>query len=261
MSSTGKRSSTKWLLRDPSPDAQVRLFCIPYSGCGASMYRQWPQFVGDIEICPVQLPGRENRLRETAHATYQAMGDDLADALLPYLDRPYGLFGHCGSALGAYETAVRIAERGYPNPARVFVSSQVAPHDGPCGRFLGMTDAELLDELRVLTTKLGGTPVQSLLELQLGVLVADIDANKLYHVAEPARLPGPLTAIGWTRDVEVLHTTMTGWPVCGDTTYELLDGEHYTFTEAPPALLDVFAAGLATPATADGQAVAAVSAP
>ncbi|MDI1460730.1 thioesterase domain-containing protein [Catellatospora sp. KI3] len=258
MSSTRGRSSTKWLLRDPSPDAKVRLFCIPYSGCGASMYRQWPQFVGDIEICPVQLPGRENRLRESAHPTYQAMGDDLADALLPYLDRPYGLFGHCGSALGAYETAVRIAERGYPNPARVFVSSQLAPQDGPGGRFLEMTDAELLDELAKLTVKLGGTPVPSLLELQLGVLVGDIDANKLYHVAQPARLPGPLTAIGWTRDVEVLHTAMGGWPVCGDTTYELLDGEHYTFTEAPPSLLEVFAAGLAVPGD---RAVPAVSAP
>jgi surfactin synthase thioesterase subunit len=249
MSSTGKRSSTKWLLREPSLDARVRLFCIPYSGCGASMYRQWPQFIGDIEICPVQLPGRENRLRETPHPTYQAMGDDLADALLPYLDRPYGIFGHCGSALGAYETAVRIAERGYPDPARVFVSSQVAPHEGPCGRFLGMTDAELLEELRLLTIKLGGTPVQSLLELSLGVLVADIEANKLYHVEHPTRLPGPITAIGWAGDVEVLHTTMSGWPACGDTTYELLEGEHYTFTEAPQPLLDVFAAGLATSQT------------
>lgn len=247
--STTKRSSSPWLLRDPGPDADARLFCIPYSGCGASMYRQWPRFVGGIEICPVQLPGRENRLRETAHATYQAMADDLAEGLRPYLaDRPYALFGHCGSALGAYETAVRISERGYPGPARLFVSSQVAPHEGPCGRFLGMTDAELLDELRRLTIKLGGTPVDSLLELSLGVLRADIDANKLYHVAEPPRLPLPLTAIGWASDVEVPYTTMTGWPVCGETDFELLEGEHYTFTEAPPALLDVFARGLgATP--------------
>lgn len=244
MSSIRNRSSTKWLLRDPSPDAPIRLFCIPYSGCGASMYRQWPQFVEGIEICPVQLPGRENRLRESPHPTYQAMADDLADALLPYLDRPYGLFGHCGSALGAYETAARIAERGYPDPVRVFVSSQVAPHDGPCGRFLSMTDAELLDELRRLVVKLGGRPVDSLLELSLGVLRADLEANKLYHLADPPRLPGPLTAIGWTRDTEVLHTTMTGWPVCGETTFELLDGEHYTFTEAPPGLLAIFARDL-----------------
>ncbi|MFH9403855.1 thioesterase II family protein [Streptomyces sp. NPDC017638] len=243
---TSVRPRTKWFLREPSPRARARLFVIPYSGCGASMYRQWPEFLDDgVEVCAVQLPGRENRLREQPHATYEAMADDLAEALLPYLDRPYGLFGHCGSALGAYETAVRIVGRGHPAPARLFVSSQVAPQDGPCGRFLGMTDEELLDELGRLVVELGGKPVRSLLELSLGVLRADIEANKLYHVAEPARLPCPITAIGWRQDVEVPYTTMGGWPVCGDTTDVLLDGRHYTFTGAPEPLRRVLAAGLA----------------
>lgn len=239
------RPSTKWFLREPNPRAAARLFLIPYSGCGASMYRQWPEFLEDgVEVCAVQLPGRESRLREDPHATYEAMADDLAEALLPYLDRPYGLFGHCGAALGAYETAVRLVERGRPAPARLFVSSQVAPQDGPCGRFLGMTDEELLDELGALVTRLGGKPVRSLLELSLGVLRADIDANKRYHVAEPTRLPCPITVIGWDRDVEVPHRTMTGWPSCGDTTEVLLDGEHYTFTGAPQPLRGLLSAGL-----------------
>lgn len=236
------RPRTTWFLRDPDPRATARLFCIPYSGCGASMYRQWPERLDNgVEICAVQLPGRENRLREQPHATYEAMADDLAEALRPYLDRPYGLFGHCGSALGAYETAVRIVERGQPAPARLFVSSQVAPQDGPCGRYLGMTDEELLDELGLLVVRLGGKPVRSLLELSLGVLRADIDANKRYHVAEPPRLPCPITTIGWRQDVEVPHTTMGGWSVCGDTTEVLLDGEHYTFTGAPEPLRRVLA--------------------
>jgi surfactin synthase thioesterase subunit len=234
-----------WFLREPSPEARARLFCIPYSGCGASMYRVWPRFIGDVEICAVQLPGRENRVREPFHATYQLMADDLADALLPYLDRPYGLFGHCGAALGAYETAVRIVARGYREPERLFVSSQVAPQDGPSGRFLQMTDEELLEELGHLVVKLGGKPVRTLLELSLRVLRADLDANRRYHISDPAFLPCPITAIGWTRDIEVPHTTMTGWPRCGRTDVETLDGEHYTFTEAPSDLMAVLAKGLA----------------
>lgn len=237
---THDRAPAKWLLREPSPDAAARLFCIPYSGCGASMYRQWPQFIGAIEICAVQLPGRENRLREQPHASYEAMADDLAEALLPYLDRPYGLFGHCGSALGAYETAVRISQRGHRLPTRVFVSSQLAPQDGPGGRFLTMSEDELLEELGRLVVKLGGKPVRSLLELSLGVLCADLDANRRYHVPDPTYLPCPLTAIGWRGDREVEHTLMTGWPRCGETTVELLDGEHYTFTEAPERLMALF---------------------
>lgn len=239
---------TRWLLREPSPDAALRVFPIPYSGCGASMYRRWPRFVGDIEVCPLQLPGRENRSREPSATSYPELADALAEALVPYLDRPYGLFGHCGSALAGYETAVRLTQCGHPPPTRLFVSSQVAPHEGPFGRFLGMTDAELVDELRQLVIQMGGTPVDSLLELSLGVLRADVEANKNYHVPDPVQLPVPITAIGWTGDVEVPHQLMTGWSRCGATTVELLTGEHYTFTEAPAALLALIARDLGAPA-------------
>lgn len=247
---TERPSSSPWLLREPSADSPARLFCVPYSGCGASMYRRWPRFADGVEICPVQLPGRENRIRERPHETYQALADDLADGLLPYLDRPYGLFGHCGAALAAYETAVRLVERGYRLPTRLFLSSQVAPQDGPRGRFLGLTDAELREEIGQLTVQLGGEPVPSLIDLTLGILREDIEANKRYHLPDPPRLPVALTALGWSGDFEVPHATMGGWDRCGDTVFDVLEGEHYTFTEAPAALLDRFTAGL-LPTTAD----------
>lgn len=233
--------SGKWFLRRPAQDVAGRLFCLPYSGCGATMYRAWPERVGELGICPVQLPGRENRMRERPHLTYQALADDLADALLPYMDRRYALFGHCGSALAAYETAVRITERGYPLPARVFVSSEVAPQDGPYGRFLSMTDEELAGELRALMTQMGGTPRPDLIDLALEVLRADVEANKRYHINEPTVLPCPLTAIGWSRDWGVEPQLMAGWSACGATTFELLDGDHYRFLVAPSDLMDLLA--------------------
>ncbi|MER7047182.1 thioesterase II family protein [Streptomyces jumonjinensis] len=238
------RTRNKWFLREPSPVAPARLFCLPYSGCGASMYRHWPSSAEGVEICPVQLPGRENRMREPAYSTYESMADDLSEALLPYLDRPYGLFGHCGSALAAYETAVRLVEKGYPAPTRVFVSSEAAPQDGPYGRFLEMTDDELAAELRQLVAELGGTLEPSLLALYLGVLRNDVDMNKRYHVAEPVRLPCPITAIGWTGDTGIPPSLMSGWPACGETAFELLDGGHYRFIEAPEELMAVLVADL-----------------
>ncbi|MEV7780725.1 thioesterase domain-containing protein [Kitasatospora sp. NPDC088351] len=240
------RTRNKWFLREPSPVAPARLFCLPYSGCGASMYRHWPSTVDGVEICPVQLPGRENRMREPAYSTYEAMADDLGEALRPYLDRPYALFGHCGSALAAYETAVRLVQRGCPAPARVFVSAEVAPQDGPYGRFLDLTDDELAAELRQLVAELGGTLEPSLLELYLGVLRNDVDMNKRYHVAEPVRLPCPVTAIGWTGDTGIPPSLMAGWSACGQTAFELLDGGHYRFIEAPGELLALLVADLAS---------------
>jgi surfactin synthase thioesterase subunit len=208
------------------------------------MYRHWPTFIEGIELCPIQLPGRESRMRESAHTTYESLADALADALEPYLDRPYALFGHCGSALAAYETSVRLVERDYPQPAALFVSSEVAPQDGPYGRFLQMTDAELAEELRKLVIEMGGTPHPQLLDMLLGVLRIDVDANKQYHIPDPVKLPCPIVSIGWRGDNGVLPELMSGWTQCGETTFELLDGDHYAFLDAPEPLLSLIATRL-----------------
>src|SRR4051794_36104147 len=103
-----------WLPNEPSPSVEARIFCIPYSGCGASMFRKWPDEYQGIELCRLQPPGRENRFSEPVLGTYQEMAASLADALEPYLDRGrYSIFGHCGSALAAYEAAAELSRRGW----------------------------------------------------------------------------------------------------------------------------------------------------
>jgi surfactin synthase thioesterase subunit len=226
----------RWFLRPPQATATARLFCLPYSGCGASMYRQWPSQLDGLEICPIQLPGRENRLREKPHATYQELAADVIDAITPYLDRPFGFFGHCGSALSSYEIAVQLARRSGPLPTCVFVSSQVAPQDGPYGTYLDMDDAELADEVRRLIRLMGGEPREDLVEVSLEVMRADVDANARYRVAEPYRLPCRISAVGWREDVNVPADLMTGWVDCGDTVHRLLPGSHFTFLDAPDEL-------------------------
>lgn len=230
----------KWLLREPSSDAKARLFCIPYSGCGASMYRQWPRLIDTIEICPVQLPGRENRMREPAYGTYEEMADGLTEGLAPYLDRPFGFFGQCGAALAAVETTIRLAERRLPLPNRLFLSSQVAPHDPPYGRLLRMTTDQLRDELRRLFAELGANPPEELLDLSHGILIKDMEATRKYRHDQPVKLPVPITAIGWTGDIDVPAELIKGWSDYAPTTFEILEGVHYTFLEAPPALQEVF---------------------
>src|SRR3990172_3116030 len=55
---------TSWLhRRRPNPDAALRLFCFPYAGAGASLFRAWGNaFPPEVDVCSVQLPGRETRL-------------------------------------------------------------------------------------------------------------------------------------------------------------------------------------------------------
>jgi surfactin synthase thioesterase subunit len=234
----------RWLPREPSPAVTGRIFLIPYSGCGAGMYRQWPRQRDGVEFLPIELPGHETRFAEPNFESYQELAKTMAVGLEPYLDLPFGFFGHCGSALAAYEVSAELIRAGMPAPARLFVSSEVAPQDGPAGRFLSMDNAELGAELQKLILELGGRPNRELISLYLEVLRVDVETNKRYIMPDPFRLSCPITAIGWTEDDEIPYATMGGWARCGDTTSVLLEGRHHRFIEAPPDLLELMCSGL-----------------
>jgi surfactin synthase thioesterase subunit len=234
----------QWLTRRPSPAYGARAFLVPYAGCGAGLYRNWPRAAGGVEFVPVELPGRETRLGEPVAATFEELAAGMVDALRPYLDVPYAFFGHCWSALVAYEVSVQLRARGAPDPARLFVSSQVAPQDGPVGRMLGMTEAELADEVSTTIRALGGQPHPELVALYADVLRADVDASRRYVVPDPPRVSCPITVIGWSADAEVDPARMAGWTRCGDTEFVLLDGPHHRFIDGPAELLHTLTAPL-----------------
>ncbi len=58
------------------PD-MVTLFCFPFAGGGASAYNSWAQKMkSDVTVCPIQLPGREERIMEKP---YNSMVDMLGE--------------------------------------------------------------------------------------------------------------------------------------------------------------------------------------
>src|SRR2546421_12668903 len=61
--------SDTWFVRHrPNDSARLRLFCLPYAGGGASIFRSWPEGLPEsVEVCAIQLPGREARLGEPAY--------------------------------------------------------------------------------------------------------------------------------------------------------------------------------------------------
>lgn len=110
-----------------------------------------------------------------------------------------------GGVLPAFEVAVRIAERGLREPAYFVASSQVAPHEGPHGRFLDLSDQQLAEEIRTLlrATRPDAEPMPEMIELIQEVLVADVEANRRYRKPTAVALGCPILAIGWDRNVEV----------------------------------------------------------
>ncbi len=84
---------------------------------------------------------------------------------------------------------------------------------------------------------MGGTPLPDFIDLSIGIMRTDLEANRQYKKEEPFPLPCPITAIGWQQDVEVDPSLMDGWREYGETTFHLFKGDHHQFLQAPMELL------------------------
>lgn len=145
-----------WILRGPEersrpPGAgppRLRLFCLPQAGAGAWCFHNWSAHLPpDVEVLPVELPGRNSRASEPAdaHPTLQRLASAVLDGvrhLLPGGELPgqrppnpphYALFGHSLGAWLAYEIACEVfrrrRERGdvIPMPTKLYLSGNRAP--------------------------------------------------------------------------------------------------------------------------------------
>lgn len=118
-----------FLCPKPNVHARMRLFCLPFAGGGASTYHGWAQIIPEhVEVRALQLPGRESRMREARITSALALAQAIADALEPYLDRPFAFFGYSMGALLAFETARALRRRRRPLPTHLFVAAMRAPH-------------------------------------------------------------------------------------------------------------------------------------
>ena len=238
MTTGSTTAPSPWFVRPLSDDHPARLFCLPFSGSGASAFSAWPAAIGDAEVCPVQFPGRENRLAHPHYGSYENLADSLADELEPLLDRPYALFAHCAGAMPAYETVLRLAERGLPGPERLFVSGQPAPHDASRDRMLTMTEPELRAELESFIRGRGIEPRPDMIDLGMYVLLRDHAAAGAYRRPEPVKVDCPVVVLHWRDDPDVSLEELQGWRQYSDSVeIQVVEGGHYDFMDAPDELL------------------------
>nr|WP_245652887.1 alpha/beta fold hydrolase [Herbidospora sakaeratensis] len=190
---TSAMTSGAWAVRLGDRPAPVRLFCFPYAGGGAAVFRRWPAALPGVEVYAIRLPGRENRFCEPLLTSHDGLPERLADALRPLLDRPYALFGHSLGALLAYETARLL------RPAHLFVGGSRAPHlprPATAPDVAGLDDAAFTAMVR----EMGGTPPEffgsaELAELLLPVLRADFGLAEAYRHRPGPPLEAPITAL------------------------------------------------------------------
>lgn len=237
MTSGSSAAASPWFVRPPSTDHPARMFCFPFSGSGASAFSAWPAAIDDVEVCPVQFPGRENRLAHPHYGTYENLAAGLVEPLEPLLETPFAFFGHCAGALPAYETVLRLAELGLPGPDCLFVSGQPAPHDASRDRMLTMTEPELRAEVESFIRSRGIEPRPDMVDLGLMVLLRDHAAAGAYRRQEPVAVRCPIVVLHWRDDPDVSLDELQGWRQYSDSVeFRVVDGGHYDFMDAPDEL-------------------------
>ena len=124
-----QKQSDLWLLvPQPKPQASLRLFCLPYAGAGASMFTSWAnKLAPEIELCALQLPGRESRAAETPFTRIKPLVQTLVPLLQPYLDLPFAFFGHSMGATLSFELIRELRNQNQPLPVHLFISGFSAP--------------------------------------------------------------------------------------------------------------------------------------
>jgi medium-chain acyl-[acyl-carrier-protein] hydrolase len=220
-------------IRFHAPDAcaRLRLFCFPHAGAGASVYRGWNgRLPSWIDVCPVQLPGREERIREPCFTNMDALCAALLPALAPYLDMPVALFGHSMGALIAYQAATRLRDQGR-SPVHLLVSGHRAPHL-PLGRppSYNLPDPVFRERLR----SLNGTPEpvlqnRELMDLVRPLLRADFELSECTPRERRDPLECPVTAFGGLADGEVRRSHLEAWreTTRGEFYLHMFAGDHF----------------------------------
>jgi medium-chain acyl-[acyl-carrier-protein] hydrolase len=239
-----------WLSHwQPKRLSHLRLFCFPYAGGGASIFRTWSEgFPPEIEVCPVQLPGRENRLMETPFTSLPELVERLADELLPYLNRPFAFFGHSMGALISFELARYLRAKGYGSPVHLFVSGHRAPQlPDPDPPSYGLPDAAFIEELR----RLKGTPEEvldnnELLHLLFPLLRADFALCETYRYTHENPLNCPISAFSGLQDSEAPRESVLLWreQTCKYFVLHCFAGDHFFLHEEQASLLQIISSAL-----------------
>ena len=226
----------------PNPKAELRLFCFPYAGGGTLGFRSWSDIlIKNVEVCPIQLPGRENRLTEQPFTKFKPLLQALVQSLLPYLEKPFAFFGHSMGGLISFELA-RLLRKDYGlRLTHLFISGCCAPQIPVQEPSIhNLPEREFLEKLRCLN----GTPETvlkntELMQLLLPTLRADFALLEGYVYTPKPLLDSPITALGGLQDEEVSYGDLEAWNEQTSDTFliHMFPGDHFFLNSVQPLLL------------------------
>lgn len=241
---TSESETQQWFKFTPrNSKPSFRLFCFHYAGTGASIFSSWSEkFPSEVEIIPIQLPGRENRLQETPFTRLKPLIQTLTPLLKEYLDVPFAFFGHSMGALISFEVARELRKQNCPIPDFLFVSAYRAPQIPDLNLpIYKLPDAKFIEAV----SDYGGIPEDKLhnsefINLFSPTMRADFEVLQTYFYSKEEPLESCIYAFGGLEDSKVSRQELAAWKKQAKTHFKLkmLAGDHFFLREAEDRVID-----------------------
>jgi len=185
----------------------LTLFCLPYAGASAAIYRAWSGAVPQwLRVVPLNMPARGVRMRDAPVFDWPPLIDMLEQEAAGYLgEGPYALFGHSLGALVALELGHALHARTGQPPVWLGVSACIAPARREREeKWRTCSKQDLLAEMRALK----GTAdelldSEELMDLVMPMIRADFHLSASYARRQRPPLPSAMLALAGSLDEKV----------------------------------------------------------
>jgi len=221
------------------PDAELRLLCLPYAGGGTADFRSWSaELPATVDVCPVSLPGREQRLGERAFDKMEPLVQALVEDLAPVLRAaPWALYGHSMGAWIGFELVRAARRHRLPLPVLLLCASRRAPHLASRLPLLsGLPESAFTDAVQerygAIPDAIRNNP--EILRLFLPTMRADFTLLDRYRYRDEPPLAVPIVAFRGKDDPVEPEPDLRAWSEHTSASFELrtVPGGHFFLRES-----------------------------
>lgn len=242
-----QRTRSPWFVqRGTSGLGKRPLYVIPHAGAGAAaVHSLMGVLAGPFDAFAVRLPGRESRVRDDFFFELDLLAAELAREIQGHAagGSPV-LYGHCGGATIAYETACRL-ESEHGMTVGLAVSSHPAPGLFPRDPSWRLPRVDFLERVRtdgyLPDSLMAHDEVMAIYEPILRADYELIEKHELAQATQPApspRFDAPILAMYGTDDDTLTRQQIEAWGTLskGELEVVVLEAGHDLPQEIPDEL-------------------------
>ncbi len=248
--------ANEWLIRNKNNNQEIekRIFCIHPVGAGASMFSHFlynpPK---NTDVMAFQLPGRENRSEEMPYEDMAQLIPDMANAIRPYLDKPFVVIGHSFGGIIGFELIKFLRKHHGINALQLFISGTIAPQltqSWKKSEAIAKTAIRSYSEEKIIGILNYIDDVDFLRQI-LPVMRNDMPLIMSYQYEEEEQLGFPITAFAADKDEVVSIEQVGSWKQQTDDKFslEIVEGDHWFLSRNKELILQRLTEAVEQPTT------------